>query len=468
MTQPHVVVLGGGPAGVGAAYKLREEQRARVTLLERNDHLGGNAGSFLEGEQWLDFGSHRLHHASEPHILADVQRLLGDDLRDRPRNGRIRLRGKWVKFPLSGPDLMLRLDRRFAVGAAVDMVRKNLPGGPDEGETFASVLRANLGPTICDHFYYPYARKIWGREPEALSGIQARRRVSSSSFGKLIQKVLKPPGAGFFYYPREGFGQISRAYADEARRLGADVELGWSVTHLKQPESPDDKWVVVAERDGDRRTYDADHVWSTLPVTVVAKMLEPAPDPALLEAAARIQYRAMLLVYVELPITQFHATDAHYFPEENVAMTRLSEPKNYFGERAPEGRTVLCAEVPCDVGDALWNMDDEALGRRVVEDMRKVDLAPPAEPIRFFSRRLPAAYPIYLNGYEAPLERVDDYLSGLPKFLSYGRQGLFAHDNTHHALFMAYSATSCLDGNRFDDAKWARFREVFATHVVED
>ena len=134
MNQPHVVVLGGGPAGVGAAYKLRLEDKARVTLLERNPYLGGNAGSFLEGEQWLDFGSHRLHHACEPDILADIQRLLGPDLRDRPRNGRIRLRGKWVKFPLSGPDLMLRLDRRFALGAAVDMVKKNLPGGPDEGD----------------------------------------------------------------------------------------------------------------------------------------------------------------------------------------------------------------------------------------------------------------------------------------------------------------------------------------------
>jgi hypothetical protein len=56
----------------------------------------------------------------------------------------------------------------------------------------------------------------------------------------------------------------------------------------------------------------------------------------------------------------------------------------------------------------------------------------------------------------------------LPDLISYGRQGLFAHDNTHHALFMAYSAVECLDGMRFDREKWARFREAFKTHVVED
>lgn len=466
MDQPHVVILGGGPAGVGAAYKLRKEGKARVTLLERNPYLGGNAGSFQEGEQWLDFGSHRLHHASEPEILADIQMLLGPDLKDRPRNGRIRLRGKWVKFPLSGPDLMLRLDKNFALNAAKDMVLKNLPGGGAGGEdTFASVLRANLGPTICEHFYFPYARKLWGHEPHELSGIQARRRVSSGTFAKLIKKVIKPPGKGFFYYPREGFGQISRAYADHATKDGAEIMLGWSVAGLKKTEAG---WTVETKKDAETRRLDADFVWSTLPLTVAARMMDPAPPADILAAAGRIDYRAMLLVYVELPITQFHATDAHYFPEENVAMTRLSEPKNYFGLSAPEGRTVLCAEIPCMVGDRLWTMSDEDLGKMVVEDMRKVDLVPPVAHTRAFARRLPQAYPIYLNGYQDHLVPLDRWLAEQPRFLSYGRQGLFAHDNTHHALYMAYAATRCLDGDRFDTAEWSRYRKIFETHVVED
>jgi hypothetical protein len=59
-------------------------------------------------------------------------------------------------------------------------------------------------------------------------------------------------------------------------------------------------------------------------------------------------------------------------------------------------------------------------------------------------------------------------VSGLPALLSYGRQGLFAHDNTHHALAMAYAAVDCLEGASFDDWKWARYRREFETHVVED
>jgi protoporphyrinogen oxidase len=100
MPEPRVVILGGGPAGVGAAWQLRIQGKAQVTLFEQGERLGGNAGSFEFGDQRVDFGSHRLHPATEPGIMADIQKLLGGDLLDRPRHGRIGLMGRWIHFPL--------------------------------------------------------------------------------------------------------------------------------------------------------------------------------------------------------------------------------------------------------------------------------------------------------------------------------------------------------------------------------
>ncbi|HEX7481313.1 MAG TPA: FAD-dependent oxidoreductase [Polyangiales bacterium] len=468
MSEPHVVILGGGPAGVGAAYKLRKLGRGRATLIEAKPELGGNAGSFEHEGFHLDYGSHRLHHATEPEILADIRSMLGDDLKDRPRNGRIRLRGKWVKFPLRGSDLLLRLDKAFAFGAARDMALRSLPLGKDEGDTFASVLRAKLGPTICDHFYYPYARKLWGYEPSELSGIQAQRRVSANSFAKLLKKVVKPTGGGKFFYPKQGFGQISEAYGKAAQDLGAELLREHKVERLLRPAQPGGRFVVEVSCGSERRQIEADHVLSTLPVPLLARIMEPGAPAHVLEAAKHIDYRAMILVYLELDVDQFTTTDAHYFPEENVRMTRLSEPKNYFGHSEPKGRTVLCAEVPCSADEALWSMDDAALGQMVVDDIRRVELPLGRPPVRVFARRLRQAYPIYLNGYEKPLAVLDEWASSIPGFTSYGRQGLFAHDNTHHALFMAYCAVDCLQDGRFDEAKWRGYREVFKTHVVED
>lgn len=465
--QPHVVVLGGGPAGCGAAFQLRRAGKATVTLLEKQDVVGGNAASFQWGGQWLDYGSHRLHHTCAPEILADIKEMLGDDFGDFARHGRIRLRGQWLHFPIQTTDLLRRLDKGFALGMARDMVMTKI-AKPAEGDTYASVLLANLGPTMSRHFYFPYGRKMWGKNPESLSGIQARKRVSAGSFAKLIKRLLNPVGGGNYYYMREGYGQISRAYAQRAEALGAEIALRWGATSITPSTTPGYTWTVTAERDGEIRSIDCDHIWSTIPITLLAKMMQVPAESAVMKAATQIQYRAMVLVYVKLPVHQFTTTDAHYFPEENVRVTRLSEPKNYFRSTEPQGTTVLCGEYPCAIGDELWNASDEDLAGIMARDAATAGIPFPAAPTDVMIRRLPQAYPIYLKGYEVPLGTLDSWAASQPNVLVYGRQGLFAHDNTHHALYMAYCAVDCLDGMAFDQAKWAGYREIFKTHVVED
>lgn len=469
-----MVVLGGGPAGVGAAYRLRTLDRADVTVIERSDGVGGNAGSFEHRGHRLDFGSHRLHPTCDREILDDIRRLLGDDLLDRPRHGRIRLRGRWIHFPLRPLDLLLRLDRRFALGAAVDAVRTRFSAESDGDETFASVLEANLGPTICRDFYFPYARKIWGEDPDALSAEQARRRVSAGSFGTLLRKVLRQvPGVrsgmtGRFYYPREGYGQISEALADEARRLGADIRLGWTASGLVPPSDAGAPWTVRIEADGRTETLEADQVWSTIPITVLARIVEGEVPARVVEAARSLRFRAMVLVYLELETDRFTGFDAHYFPGTDVRISRLSEPKVYADRTEPRGRTVLCAELPCSKEDDVWGMGDEELGERVAEDLERAELPLAARRLAVWTRRLPQAYPIYLQGYGEAFGVLDAWAGSLPRLLSFGRQGLFAHDNTHHALYMAYAAVDSLTPEGYDAGRWAEYRQVFETHVVED
>ncbi|MBT8336077.1 MAG: FAD-dependent oxidoreductase [Gemmatimonadetes bacterium] len=473
MAQPHVVVLGAGPAGLGGAYRLRTLDRARVTVLERNASVGGNAGSFEWGGHTLDFGSHRLHPACDPDILADIRRLLGDDLLTRPRHGRIRLRGRWIHFPLLPVDLFLRLDRRFAFGAARDMLlpRRSSSDGPP---SFASVLRQSLGPTVCDAFYFPYARKIWGRDPSELSAVQAKKRVSANSFGKLVRKVMKmvpgfgSPMSGKFLYPRGGFGQISSVLADEAMAAGADLRLGSTVVSARAPQGPDDPWQVVTRQNDEESVLHADQVWSTIPLTVLTRIVEGAQAEPPRAAADAMRFRAMLLVYVALDVDRFTPFDAHYLPEEGVRITRLSEPKNYAARSEPAGRTVLCAELPCSTDDPWWTMEPAELGQLVAEDLRRSGIPLPHEPREVLVRRLPQAYPIYLDGYEAHFDALDRWIETLPRFLSYGRQGLFAHDNTHHALAMAYGAADCMGDDGFDHERWAEYRRAFESHVVED
>ena len=468
----NIVILGGGPAGVGAAWKLSRERDVNVVLVERNEKLGGCAGSFEHKGHILDFGSHRLHPATAPEILDDVRSLLGDDLLDRPRHGRIRLGKGWLHFPLKPVDLLRHAGPRFLARIGRDVVTKPFRRSPAPGaaETFASVLARNLGPTICEDFYFPYARKIWGLPPEQLSAEQARRRVAAGSISKLVRKVLsavpglKPPGAGRFFYPRGGFGSITEAYARAARKAGAEIRTSSEVVALR-PEGRG--FVVTVESPSGREEIPADAVWSTIPAAVLVRLLPDTPAEVL-EAASRMRLRAMTLAYVELTVDRFTEYDAHYFPGADLRMTRLSEPKNYGCRSKPAGRTVLCAEFPCTVGDEVWQASDEELGRWVANDLARVGLSLDGKVSDVWSARLPAAYPIYEDGFEDNVDRVDAHLLGKDGILSFGRQGLFAHDNTHHTLAMAYAAVDCLENGSFDHARWEDYRREFAGHVVED
>jgi protoporphyrinogen oxidase len=471
---PHAIILGAGPAGLGAAYRLARRGGVRVTVIERGRAVGGNAGSFELAGQAVDYGSHRLHPACDPEVLRDIRALLGDDLLDRPRRGRIRLRGRWIHFPLKPVDLALRLPPAFALGVGADILRKamRIGGRRTDPETFASVLEAGLGRTICRDFYFPYAEKVWGLPATELAAIQARRRVSAGSLAKMARKVLaaipvpRPRDAGRFYYPRSGYGQISRAYHQAAEAAGATFVFGAAVSAV---ERADDRVLAVwIDHDSHVRRLHADHVWSTIPVSALVAALRPAAPDAVLEASRRIEFRAMILVYLVLEQDRFTEYDAHYFPAAEIRISRLSEPKNY-GLTGTPNRTVLCAELPCSPVDPEWRLADDDLGRLVGDALDRAGLPLRAAVKEVAVRRLQHAYPIYRRGYEAHFALIDGYLDRITNLLTFGRQGLFAHDNTHHALFMAYAAADCLGADgRFDRGRWHDFRRVFATHVVED
>jgi len=471
-----VTILGAGPAGLGAALGLARNGY-QVKVLERSTRVGGNAGSFELAGLPVDYGSHRFHPAADPSVLALVRELLGEDLLVRPRHGRICLLGRWIHFPLRPLDLAARANPRFTAGVIGDLVRKVAAG---EGhvhrhdDTFASVLERGLGPTICRDFYFPYARKIWGLSPQEISPVQAYKRVSAGSIGTLLKRLL-PHGAGAgarnskgtFFYPRHGYGQISERLREAAEAAGAHISLNTTVEGVEWDASGH-YGVTTRSPDGSPVVTTSRHLWSTIPVTTLVRIIKPCPPAEVVAAAARLELRAMVLVYLVLDTDRFTEFDAHYFPGEDLPFTRVSEPKNYSGRRDPAGVTVLCAEIPCGQGDAVWTSAEQQLGALVAEGLAVAGLPVQCRILNVTVRRLAAAYPIYRRGYEEHFARLDAWVNSLAGVLSFGRQGLYAHDNTHHALFMARAAVDCMTNGEVDRPAWDRYRQMFERHVVED
>ena len=204
----------------------------------------------------------------------------------------------------------------------------------------------------------------WSRR---ISPIQAQRRVSAGSIGKLVRRLVAGGGAGggrsrkgIFYYPRRGYGQISERLSEAAQAAGGRVELGTSVRRIERAA---DGFRIEAIAGGETRTFESRYVWSTIPVTLLARMWAPAAPATVLTAASKLELRAMLLVYLVLGTNRFTEYDAHYFPEIHMPFTRVSEPKNYGALPDPAGRTVLCAEVPCSRGTRCGQRPMRSSGR---------------------------------------------------------------------------------------------------------
>jgi protoporphyrinogen oxidase len=465
-----IAVIGAGPAALAAAWRAALAGH-EVELVERGSAVGGMAGSFEVAGLRVDHGSHRLHPATPPHVLTALRDLLGDDLQVRTRHGRIRLQGRWVEFPLQTGDLVRNAPRGFVVRAARDALLA--PTRRARADTFAEVVRAGLGPAVLDAFYAPYARKLWDAHPEDLAGELARRRISARSPGAILRRLTRgarADGGPIFLYPRTGFGTLAERLADAAQAAGARIRLDCGVVQLQRVSgpSPRSSWNVTL---ADGTALEADQVWSTAPLAAMTGIVDPAPPDGVAYAAQRLRHRAMVLLYLVLDRPQWTPFDAHYFPGPEVMASRVSEPRNYRDNPDdPADRTVLCAEIPCWEGDEVWSASDDDLTWRLIDELAGAGL-PDAQPVHIESRRLPRVYPVYRPGFAADLAALEAWAESQGGLVTFGRQGLFTPDNTHHALAMGWAAAEALapsDGRFPDYATWRTVRDGFRGFVVED
>ena len=443
------VVIGAGPAGLATAWQLQRDGH-EVRVLEASDNVGGMAGVREVAGVRVDLGSHRLHPSTPPWLLDELGQLV--ELQERPRNGRIRMGGRWVPFPLTPVGLVRGLPARVAARAAVDAVAA--PLRRPRADTYAEVVRAGLGPTVWRRFHEPYAWKLWDTDPDLLAGELARRRVSASSPVDIARRLARGVrSTPTFLYPRRGFGAIAEALAEQV-----PVDTGRRVNRIIEHHDR----VIVGLSDG--RLVTASHVHATVPAWRVASWLGLHEDPL-----GPPPVRAMVLVYLVLDRRPYTTFDAHYLPDRNVLLSRLSEPTNYRDNpEDPSDRTVLCAELPCWSGDEVWTASADVLGARVADDLVRSGLPDPRH-VEVHVERLPSVYPVMTPQSLGALARAERALTMSSRVTVLGRQGLATPDNTHHVLEMGVrSARSVRPDGTFDHAAWADAREGFRSYVVED
>lgn len=459
-----LAIVGGGPCGLTVALEA-SRRGLSVQLVEAAPALGGMAASFKVAGQSVDYGSHRLHPSMAPRVRELLVGLVGDDLQLRERHGRLRLRNRWVGFPLRPAGLARSLPPSFVVAAALDAI-----GGPfrrARNDSYAEVVRTGLGPTALAGFHGPMAQKLWGLPPGELSGRLARKRLSVRTPTRLLRTIAKAsrPGGRTFLYPRLGYGQLVDALALAATESGARLLTSTSVVRLTG-SAPELSLSLKGSPDlGAKRV-----MWTGSPQSL-AKALGQAPS-----AEPPAPARGMVLAYLVVAAERYTEFDAHYVPDLDVAFSRLSEPRNYRDGPDPDGQTVLCAEIPCGLGDEIWQASEDVIETMMIDGLRRLELPVPTVA-GLEVRRLPSVYPIATLAGDGPGagasagagEQLEDRLSCPAGVTVLGRQGLQVADNIHHVIDMAQSAVDCFDSSGSWSAEdWARHRLRFDGFVVED
>ncbi len=465
------LILGGGLSGVAAAYWLSRGGR-QVLLVDQEDEVGGLAKSrpyhSQHGEFTYDIGPHRFH-SSDRRVHEVTMEVLGENKVRRERCSRILLYDKFFDYPLKLGKALRQLPKPVMARAlwdyGIQSVKNLFVKGSDDN--FESWVVRRFGRKLFEIFFGVYTEKTWGVPCDQISSDWASQRISQSSLWDTVKKSLFKPKntvrslVSEFHYPRTGgIGEISRSFAREAEKLGAVIHRGCTVKAVVHGDDGVNT-VRVVHADGREEEIATHDVLSTIPVTTLVRLLDPAPPAEVMEHVRAMRHRSMVFVYLILDRPQLTHDHWIYVPEKTLTVHRLSEFKNFSEECAPPSKTLICAEITCDKGDEIWNKSDEELREIAVHDVQAMGLIRPEEVLETFTHREIFAYPLYTLGYREHLDSVLGHIDGIARLDTTGRQGLFKYNNMDHSIAMGLGAADTILGRTADHRKVATGDEYF-------
>ncbi len=466
-----VVIIGGGPAGLTAAYELITRHNIRPVVFEKLDKVGGIARTENYKGYYFDMGGHRFFTKSK-----EVQRfwkeVMGDDFLRRPRLSRIFYNDKFFHYPLKPFNALMGLGLYESVLIMASYIRWQIFPYRQE-ETFEQWVTNRFGKRLFLTFFKTYTEKVWGISTSELKAEWAAQRIKNLSLKSAIVSMFVKPNTKIttlieeFDYPRRGPGMMWNAVKEAVERRGGSVQLNSDVVGIHRQGNR--ITAVEVACNGYRQVVPGDSFISSMPVTEFIRYLDPPPPKPVLDAAHRLKYRDFLTVCLVVNKKELFPDNWIYIHDPRVKVGRIQNFKNWSPEMVPDqSKTSLGLEYFCNEGDELWTMADEDLIELGKQEIERIGLAKYEDVEDGSVFRVPKSYPVYDSEYKEHLETIKEYLATLENFQTIGRNGLHRYNNQDHAMLTGMLAVRNLMLGESNNLWVVNAEQEYHEEIAED
>lgn len=431
-----MVIIGGGPAGLTAAYELAKLGEHPV-VLEKRDKVGGLSRTETFKNFHFDMGGHRFF-TKAPEVNRMWREVMGKDFLLRPRLSRIYYNNKSFHYPPKPLNALWGLGILQSALVMLSYVRWQLFPFKVE-EAFEQWVTNRFGRQLFLTFFKTYTEKVWGIPTSELKAEWAAQRIKDLSLKTAVVSMFLKPGKKLktlieeFHYPRLGPGTLWDKVRRNVELRGGHVYLNREVVRIER--SGNRITGVVVDGNGQTECIPGTDFISSMPVSEFIKKLDPPPPEPVLRAAQQLWYRDFLTVCLIVNQPNLFPDNWVYVHAPTVRVGRIQNFKNQSPAMvADPQKTSLGLEYFCNEGDDLWSMADTDLVELAKREIATVGLARYQDVEEGCVFRVEKSYLVYDADYRDHLDAVREYLGTLENFQTIGRNGLHRYNNQDHSM----------------------------------
>ncbi len=441
-----IVIIGAGPTGLGAAYRLRELGHEDFVVLEKASHAGGLAASFVDdaGFTW-DVGGHVMfsHYDYYDRLF---ETMMGDAFTLNDRESWVRIMDRWVPYPFQNNIRYLPKQAAYECLRGLMHAQLRREKDPREARHFGEFIDLVFGEGIARHFMRPYNFKVWAYPPEMMNKTWIGERVAVLDVDRALRNVILEeddfgwgPNNRFKYPLKGGTGAF---YERIARSLDGFIRYDTAVASI------DHERHIVHCADGTQEPYDA--LISAMPLDLlVTRTLTGSVPPEIAQAAGSLLHSAGHMVGVGIRRPCPSTKCWMYFPDDNCPFYRVTYLSNYSPYMTPDqsGRNDQYYSLLCETSESPCKpVDHEAIVEDTIRGLEASGLLEPGERndiVSIWHKRVEYSYPTPSVERDQILSTVIPWLEARDIY-SRGRFGMWKYEvaNTDHTLMQG---VECVD-----------------------